>query len=357
MDSRRITRPVLVVRARVMQTVLLAADRRAGASVLSTVASTPMLPVVDRPLAAHAADAAVEAGATELVFAVAENAPRVQSHFGGRYRGVPVSYSVCERRGRPAAALHAVRDRIVGSAAVLDATRYVDRGTVAELFDRPDPVAVHEPRTGDSVRQTVGDGGVRSGHALHDAPVAACRLPAQALGGVPDGTESLADVVAACGVDHDVVDGERTVAVDGATALVAATAAALSADRPSDATPRPDSSTSPTQRVADDARVDTDVTLDGPVAVAPGATIGDGAVVRGPVVVGPDASVGTGARVESAVLFEDAAVEAGAAVAGGVFGPGCAVRDGARIGAVAGVDEERAAAFVADGGRDGLRYW
>lgn len=53
-----------------MQAVILAAGRGTRMGPLTETRPKPMLPVADRPLVAHVADAAAEAGADELVFIV-----------------------------------------------------------------------------------------------------------------------------------------------------------------------------------------------------------------------------------------------------------------------------------------------
>lgn len=363
-----------------MQTVLLAADRHTPGP-LSTVASTPMLPVGDRPLAAHAADAAVAAGTDELVFAVGDDAGRVQSYFGGRYRGVTVTYATCAVRGRPAGALRAVRDRLGDRVVAVDASWFVDAASVGRLFERDATAAVDGAAGGTAADGTWseaagnrrvgrGDGGdvATAERAVEAVDAAACALPAAALDAVPDDAESLADVLAAAGVDAPVVaESERSVAVTRPADLLAATALALSAPAStadgastsdwSAADSASASDGSAAVRVADSATIARGVTLDGPVLVAGGATVERGAVVRGPAVVGPDATVGAGARVEAAVLFEDVVVDAAATVAGGVFGPGCTVGGDASIAGVSGFGDRGTPAFAADGGRATLRYW
>jgi bifunctional UDP-N-acetylglucosamine pyrophosphorylase/glucosamine-1-phosphate N-acetyltransferase len=72
-----------------MQTVVLAAGEGTRMRPLTETVPKPMLPVADRPLAAHTADAAVDAGATELILVVGYEADAVREYFGGSYRDVP----------------------------------------------------------------------------------------------------------------------------------------------------------------------------------------------------------------------------------------------------------------------------
>lgn len=374
-----------------MQTAILAGDRRCPVGPLSAVASTPVLPVGDRPLAAHAADAAVAAGTDELVFAVAANAGPVQSYFGGHYDGVPVTYATSDERGRPAAALNAVRGRFEGRVAVLDACSYIEPAAVTSLFD-PDRsvesagvsaggvsggevstggVSADEEAAGgvspgdaSSGRVERGDGGepdpgAEIGQQSTTGDVVAATLPATVLDDLPREVESLGDIVSSLGFDVPLVStGDRTRPVNEPADLVDVTALALEAMPEGGEDSLPGSVTaSGTVRVAETATVAPGATLDGPVLVAGGATIDADTELRGPVVVGPNAAIDEGARVEATVLCEDVTVEANATISGGVFGPDCVVGAGSRIGSVSGFDEHGTSAFVSDGGRRSLRYW
>ncbi len=321
-----------------MQTVLLATDRRAGP--LSAVASPPMLPVGDRPLAAHAARAAAAAGATELVFAVDDNAGHVQSHFGSRYAGVPVTYAFPDGPG-VVAALDAVADRLDGGAVVLDAARLYDPAGVAALFEHDAAVGV---RGGDR-------GSADEGAGTVPPPLRA------AVDGVDRGA-SLAAVVRSVVDDPVSVDVGDAVAVRRPASLVAANRHAL-AGAPATPPSSLPGSTAVSGRVgvAPDASVAPSATVEGPALVAGGATVGPDAVVSGPAVVGPDAVVESGARVESALLLERATVAAGAGVVGAVLGPGCSLGADASLAGVTGDRGRGAAAVVPDVRPARLRYW
>ncbi|MGM0592005.1 MAG: sugar phosphate nucleotidyltransferase, partial [Halobacteriota archaeon] len=75
-----------------MQTVILAAGEGTRIRPLSAETPKPMLPVADRPLVAHVADAAVAAGAEELLFVIGFGADAVEEYFGTTYAGVDVTY-------------------------------------------------------------------------------------------------------------------------------------------------------------------------------------------------------------------------------------------------------------------------
>ena len=65
-----------------MQAVILAAGEGTRMRPLTETVPKPMLPVADRPLCAHTADAAVAAGASELVVVVGYEADAVRAFFG-----------------------------------------------------------------------------------------------------------------------------------------------------------------------------------------------------------------------------------------------------------------------------------
>ncbi len=98
--------------------------------------------------------------------------------------------------------------------------------------------------------------------------------------------------------------------------------------------------------------------LPGPPGVRlllPGAVVGDGAVIEGGSTIGRRASVGHRARVESSVVFDDAAIGDGAEVVRSVVGAGAVIGAGAVV-----LD-----AVIGDGAvvgsrcelRDGIRVW
>ncbi|MDQ2052718.1 sugar phosphate nucleotidyltransferase, partial [Natronolimnohabitans sp. A-GB9] len=65
-----------------MQAVVLTAGEGTRIRPLSATRPKPMLPVADRPLAAHTVDAAVDAGADEVVLVIGYEGETVRDYFG-----------------------------------------------------------------------------------------------------------------------------------------------------------------------------------------------------------------------------------------------------------------------------------
>jgi len=105
-----------------MKAILLTAGEGTRIRPLSASRPKPMLPSPTGPLAAHTADAAIDAGADEIVLVVGYEGETVREYFGEEYRGVPVSYAVQEAQTGTADAVDAAREHIDGPFAVLNGT-------------------------------------------------------------------------------------------------------------------------------------------------------------------------------------------------------------------------------------------
>ena len=97
-----------------MKAVILAAGQGTRIRPLSAGVPKPMLPVADRPLVAHTVDAAIDAGADEIVLVVGYEAETVRDYFGSAYRDTPVSYSVQHEQAGTAHAVNVARDHLEG---------------------------------------------------------------------------------------------------------------------------------------------------------------------------------------------------------------------------------------------------
>ena len=260
----------------------------------------PMLPVADRPLVAHTADAAVAAGVDELVFVVGYEQETVRAYFGEEYRGVPVSYAVQSEQLGTAHAVRAAREHLDGAFAVLNGDDLYDPDALAALLAGGPAVGTYEvadPRPYGVFEST--DGTITDIVEKPDEPpsnqvnVGAYVFPAEAREwldvpkserGEHELTDVLDRVVEECEVQ--AVEIDRWLGVGRPWELLEANEwklGALNRDIRGD--------------VAEDA------TLRGPVAVEEGATVEPGVVVEGPALIRAGASVGPNAYVRGRTLL------------------------------------------------------
>ena len=260
----------------------------------------PMLPVADRPLMAHTADAAVAAGVDELVFVVGYEQETVRAYFGEEYRGVPVSYAVQSEQLGTAHAVRAAREHLDRAFAVLNGDDLYDPDALAALLAGGPAVGTYEvadPRPYGVFEST--DGTVTDIVEKPDEPpsnqvnVGAYVFPAEAREwldvpkserGEHELTDVLDRVVEECEVQ--AVEIDRWLGVGRPWELLEANEWKLGAlDR--------------------DIRGDVakDATLRGPVAVEEGATVEPGVVVEGPALIRAGASVGPNAYVRGRTLL------------------------------------------------------
>lgn len=306
-----------------MQTVILAAGEGTRMAPLTERTPKPMLPVADRPLVAHAADAAVEAGASELVVVVGYRADAVRAFFGDSYRGVPVTTVRQERQRGTADAVRAAQPHLDGAFAVLNGDNLYDPAAIATLFERgPGLVAteVEDPTSYGVV--SVEAGRVTDIVEKPDDPpsslanAGAYVFPAAARGWLDvsaseRGERELTDVVARVIERRElsVVRAKRWLDVGRPWELLAANEWALGEF----------------QRAVR-GEVATDATLRGAAVVEAGATVEPGAVIEGPALirsgarVGPNAYVrgrtllGEGVHIGHAVEVKNSVIMAGTAV-------------------------------------------
>jgi bifunctional UDP-N-acetylglucosamine pyrophosphorylase/glucosamine-1-phosphate N-acetyltransferase len=282
-----------------MQTVILAAGQGTRMRPLTDATPKPMLPVADRPLAAHTADAAVDAGASELIFVVGYEADAVRSYFGEAYRDVPVSYAIQSEQRGTADAVRAAREHVDDDFAVLNGDNLYDAASVATLFEAGPAIAAQEVAdpTSYGVLSTEGERVTDIVEKPPDPPstlanAGAYVFPAVAREwlDVPEserGEHELTDVVARVVSEFDVtaVELARWLDVGRPWELLEANEWKL-ADLERD--------------VRGDVAEDAD--LRGTVVIEEGATIEPGAVIEGPVLVRSGAEVGPNAYIRGATL-------------------------------------------------------
>jgi len=306
-----------------MQTVILAAGQGTRMRPLTDRRPKPMLPVADRPLMAHTADAAVEAGASELLLVVGYEAAAVRSYFGDSYRGVPVTYAVqAEQRGT-AHAVRAAREYLAGAFAVLNGDDIYDPASVERLFEGGPAVGTYE--VADPRPYGVFDiaGGTVEGvvEKPADPPsnrvnVGAYVFPPEARGWLDveaseRGEEEITDVLARVVDERSVraVDVDRWLGVGRPWELLEANewklgglgrrlrgAVAETADLRGDVV------------VEEGATVEPGVVVEGPVLVRAGAHVGPNAYVRGHTLLGEGVRVGNAVEVKNSVVMAETAV-------------------------------------------------
>lgn len=293
-----------------MQAVILAAGEGTRMRPLTANLPKPMLPVADRPLVAHTADAAVAAGASELVFVVGYEAGALRNHFGESYRGCPVRFAVQEERRGTAHAVLAASEHIDGDFVVLNGDDLYDAASIGRLFEHCPAVGAHTVADPSPYGVFSLDGDRVTGIVekpknppTNQVNVGAYHFPAAARDelDVPvseRGEHELTDVLARVLEEYEVriVPVDRWLGVGRPWELLAANEWKLG-----ELTRRLDGDVS--------GRAD----LRGDVVVEAGARIEPGAVIDGPCLVRADASVGPNAHVRGATLLCEG-VEVGHAV-------------------------------------------
>jgi len=309
-----------------MQAVLLVAGEGTRMRPLTASLPKPMLPVADRPLVAHTADAVVSAGIDELVLVVGYEADAVREYFGDEYRGVPVEYAVQAEQLGTAHAVECAREHLEGSFVVLNGDDLYDEESVAALVSagRDGPV-VGTYRVEDPTSYGVfelDDGVVsRVVEKPADPPtnlvnVGAYVFPAAARDwlDVPlseRGEHEITDVLARVIDRRSVatVELDRWLGCGRPWELLAANEWKLAElDRRVAGEVHPDAELRGTVVVEDGATVDAGVVVEGPVLVADGAELGPNSYVRGATLLGPGTHVGNGVEIKNSVVMRGANV-------------------------------------------------
>ena len=307
-----------------MQTVILAAGEGTRMRPLTETVPKPMLPVADRPLCAHTADAAVEAGASELVFVVGYEADAVRDYFEAEYRGVPVSFAVQDEQLGTAHAVNCAREQLDGAFVVLNGDNIYDTASIETLFETAPSIAaieVDDPRNY-GVLST--DGTDETGHrritGIVEKPAdppsnlanaGAYAFPEAAIDwlDVPEserGEYEITDVVARVIDAHDVtaVRLSRWLDVGRPWELLEANEWKLSGlDRRLDGEVHGDADLRGDVVVESGAVVEAGVVIEGPALIRAGAEVGPNAYIRGATLVGEHCHVGHGVEVKNSVLM------------------------------------------------------
>lgn len=300
-----------------MQTVILAAGQGTRMGPLTESTPKPMLPVAGRPLVAHVADAAVEAGASGLVIVVGYEAEAVRSFFGETYRDVPVTFAVQAEQAGTADAVGAARSELEGAFAVLNGDNLYDPAAVDRLFDSAPSLATFEVADSSNYGVvSIADGVVTdivekpADPPTNLANTGAYVFPEAAIEwlDVPEserGEYEITDVVARVIDEHEVtpVPLDRWRDVGRPWELLEANETLLGElEGGVRGTVNDDAKLRGTVVVEEGATIEPGVVIEGPVYVSSGASVGPNTYVRGATYLGPDVHVGNGVEIKNSVL-------------------------------------------------------
>jgi bifunctional UDP-N-acetylglucosamine pyrophosphorylase/glucosamine-1-phosphate N-acetyltransferase len=331
-----------------MQTVILAAGEGTRMRPLTETVPKPMLPVSDRPLCAHTADAAVEAGASELVFVVGYEADAVRSFFGDSYRGVSVSFAIQEEQRGTADAVRSAREHLEGPFVVLNGDNLYDHAGIDALFESAPAIAtieVEDPRNYGVVSTTAsGERVTGIVEKPADPPstlanAGAYAFPERALEWLAvsqsaRGEHEITDVVARAidAADVTPVSVPRWLDVGRPWELLAANEWKLAElDRRIDGEIRGDAEIRGDVVVEAGAIVDAGVVIEGPALVRSGVELGPNARVRGATLLGENCHVGHGVEVKNSVLMAETSVPHLSYVGDSLLGPSVNLGAGTQV--------------------------
>jgi UDP-N-acetylglucosamine diphosphorylase/glucosamine-1-phosphate N-acetyltransferase len=302
-----------------MQTVILAAGQGTRMRPLTDSVPKPMLPVGSRPLVAHTADAAVDAGASELIIVVGYEADAVREFFGAEYRGVPITFAEQDKQRGTADAVRAARPYLDGPFAVLNGDNLYEPADIETLFDTAPGIAairVDEPSNygvlstdGTQVTEVV-EKPANPPSNLANAGAYAFPAEAKAWLDVDEsdrGEYELTDVVSRTIDETDVtaVELDRWLDVGRPWELLEANEWKLSElDRDVRGQVADDADLRGPVVVEEGATIEPGVVIEGPALIRDGAQVGPNAYVRGRTLLGRDTKVGQSVEIKNSVLME-----------------------------------------------------
>ncbi|AFZ74459.1 bifunctional sugar-1-phosphate nucleotidylyltransferase/acetyltransferase [Natronobacterium gregoryi] len=306
-----------------MKAVVLAAGKGTRIRPLSETVPKPMLPVGDRPLAAHAVDAAIDAGADEIVLVVGYEADPVREFFGSERGGVPVSYAVQSEQNGTADAVNVARSHLEGPFAVLNGDNLYDPAAIERLFEqRPavcaievdDPASYGVLSTDDGTVSRIVEKPTEPSTNLANA--GAYAFPAKAVewldvSASERGEHEITDVLARVIEEFAVtpVTLERWMDVGRPWELLEANELKLDElDRRVDGDVSGSAHLEGNVVVESGATVKPGAVIEGPVLIRSGATVGPNAYVRGATLLGEDVSVGNAVEIKNSVLLAGTSV-------------------------------------------------
>lgn len=329
-----------------MQVIILTAGEGTRMRPLTHSTPKPMLPVGDRPLVAHTADAAIDAGADELVFVVGYEGDTVRSYFGDRYDGVPVKYATQDEQLGTAHAVRAAQEHITGPFAVLNGDDLYDRESLAALFAVGPAVASFRVEDPTSYGVLSMDDEYVTGivEKPTDPPsdlvnAGAYVFPAEAREwlDVPKserGEHELTDVLARV-IDRQTVQSvelNRWLGVGRPWELLEANEWKLDGlDRNVAGEVHEQAELRGAVVVEEGATIDAGTVIEGPALIRAGANVGPNAYIRGATRIGTDCHVGNGVEIKNSVLMHDANVPHLSYVGDSLLGPSVNLGAGTQV--------------------------
>ncbi len=305
-----------------MQAVLLAAGQGTRLRPLTDSLPKPMVPVADRPLVAHAADAAVEGGVSELIIVVGYERAELTAYFGESYRGVPVTFVTQSEQRGTADAVRAAAPELDGPFVVINGDNLYD-DSIAALFEEGPAVAamaVEDP-TNYGVLSTDGSTVTDIVEKPADPPsnlanAGAYQFPAAAqeyldVSESERGEYELTDVLARVIDEFDVrvVELDRWLDVGRPWELLEANEWRLdNLDRRLDGTVADTATIKGAVVVEDGATVNSGSVIEGPAYIGAGATVGPNAYVRGRTLLAENTKVGQSVEIKNSVIMAESAV-------------------------------------------------
>jgi UDP-N-acetylglucosamine diphosphorylase/glucosamine-1-phosphate N-acetyltransferase len=303
-----------------MQTLVLAAGEGTRMRPLTANLPKPMLPVADRPLCAHTADAAIDAGTDELIFVVGYEADAVRDFFGEEYRGIPAKYATQDEQLGTAHAVRAAREHLDGEFAVLYGDDLYDAASIRDLFDAAPGISAYRAKNPENygVLDTDDDRvtGVTEKPADPETNLVsagACVLPGEAREWLDvekseRGEYELTDVLDRVFAEYDVSYTElnRWMGVGRPWELLEANEWKLTdLERDIRGEVSEDAEVRGPVVVEDGAVIEPGVVIEGPVMVRSGAHIGPNAYVRGATLLGEQVHVGNAVEIKNSVIMRE----------------------------------------------------
>ncbi len=306
-----------------MKAIVLAAGQGTRMRPLSATVPKPMLPVAGQPLVAHTLDAAIDAGAEELILVVGYEADVIRTQFGTSRQGVPINYAVQHERNGTAGAVAATRQYLEGPFAVLNGDTLYDPETINRLFssgpaivtatvDNPQNYGVVE--VADDVVTTIVEKPddppsnlVNAGGYVFPAIASEWLDVAESERGEREITDVLARVIE----EYDVtpVVANRWMDVGRPWELLEANEWKLGElERRIDGDVSEDAHLEGAVVVEAGATVKPGALIEGPALIRSGASVGPNAYVRGATLIGENVSIGNAVEIKNSVLSQGTSV-------------------------------------------------